>query len=155
MASINKHGSCYGTALSLSTQRGNETTITYFLNRCNIGPNASCRGCDGAAPLHLATQSLRVNVSILISKWNVNVNSMDRYKRTPLHLMVSAILSPRDNFGRGEIITKELVAAGAQLSAKDTNGYTPRDLFKERKNIDQEKEEALKNMNLRKLLAYG
>lgn len=156
-ASISQLDSCYETVLSLSTQGGNETAIIYFLDRCNIDPNAPCGGCDAATPLHVAAQNLRVNVvGTLISKGKINVNCMDRHKRTPLHLVVSTILRvpSTDYIREGVAIIKELVAAGAQLSATDINGDTPRDLFEARKDIDKRKEERLKRMNLKELLTY-
>lgn len=155
MASIKEHDSCYETALSLSIRRGNSVAMAYFLDHCKIDPNASCRGCDGATPLHVAAQSLRDDlVGILISKWKVNVNCIDRYKRTPLHVVVSAILSPRRYTKDGIAIIKMLVRAGAQLSAMDIDGNTARDIFEAQKDVNQEKEEILKSMDVMKLLTY-
>lgn len=154
-ASISGHGSCYETALSLSIQYGNKPAIRYLLDRCKIDPDAPCRGCDGATPLHVAAQSLQADVvGILISRWKVDVNCTDRYQRTPLHLAVGAILPPRYNALEGKQVINELVTAGAQLSAIDVDGRTPRDLFEARKDFDQEKEEVLKSMDLMRLLMY-
>jgi ankyrin repeat protein len=153
MISINQHDSCYETPLSIAVKAGNETAITYLLDCCNVDPNASCRGCDEATPLHVAAQSLRFNVvSMLIAKWKVNANARDRYQRTPLHLVVSVMMSSTANAWLGEKVVKELIAAGSQLSAKDINGNTPRDLFEARKNINEYTEESFQNMNLRELL---
>lgn len=156
MTLINQHGSCHETALSLCAERNNEKAIDYFLGCCHIDPNACCRGCDGATPLHVAAQSLQVNiVSLLIDSWKVNADAIDRSKRTPLHLVVSVVILPEViNIGRGKEIIKKLIKAGAQHSATDVNGNTPRDLFEARKNISQEKEDELEEMNLKELLAY-
>ncbi|KAM0518966.1 hypothetical protein ACHAPE_003957 [Trichoderma viride] len=152
---INQHGSCHETALSLSAKVGNETAIAYLVDCCNIDPNESCRGCDGATPLHVAAQSLQLNVvGMLISRWKVDVNCMDRYRRTPLHLVVSAMLSPfRYNMYEGEMIIKELVAAGAQRSARDVNGGTPQGLF-EARDRDQVTGKTFEGMELTELLMY-
>ncbi|EHK42545.1 hypothetical protein TRIATDRAFT_319948 [Trichoderma atroviride IMI 206040] len=153
MTFMDQHGSCYETALSLCVQRDNETAISYFLGSCNVDPSASCRGCDGATALHVAAQNLRVDiVRLLLSKWKVDVNCMDRFERTPLHLVVSTMLSPRRDITRGKDIITELVAAGAQRTAMDIHGHTPRDLFEAREVADQEREEVFKSMELEKLL---
>lgn len=155
LASIHKHGSCHETALSLSAKVGNETAINYLVDCCNIDINACCRGCDGATALHVAAQSLQLNViRMLISKCNVDVNCVDRYKRTALHLVVSAMLSPfRYNICEGEMIIEELVTAGAQRSARDINGDTPQSLF-EARDRDQVIEKTFKDMDLTELLMY-
>ncbi|KAF3076336.1 hypothetical protein CFAM422_001605 [Trichoderma lentiforme] len=135
---------CYETPLSLAIQRGLLRTVEFFLGYCNIDPNAPCRGCDGATPLHVAAQSLREEVvRDLIMKWNANVNCLDDHQRTPLHLVVSVLAHYRSSKGmrnsrldsRNAII-RDLIRANAQTSAMDANGCTPRDLFVSNKSFE-------------------
>ncbi|KAL6816354.1 ankyrin repeat-containing domain protein [Trichoderma camerunense] len=135
---------CYETPLSLAIQRGNVKIVEFFLEYCNIDPNAPCRGCDGATPLHVAAQSLRENIVWnLIMKWNANVNCLDNHRRTPLHSVVSALVQykictwMRDRkLTSRNIIMKLLIDADAQTSAMDANGCTPRDLFVSNKSFE-------------------
>ncbi|KAL7964970.1 ankyrin repeat-containing domain protein [Trichoderma sp. SZMC 28014] len=123
---------CNETPLSLAI-RGRFKTVEYFIAGCNIDPNAPCRGCDGARPLHVAAQDLRVDmVQALVFKWKVDVNCLDNRQRTPLHSVASATLS--GNYPRSQTIARFriiqiLLKAGASISAKDASGHTPRDLF--------------------------
>lgn len=124
---------CYETPLSLAIRGGYVSTVEYFLEHCQIDPNAPCRGCDGASPLHVAAQSLRDDVvDILISKWKTDIHCVDDYQRTPLHSVAGA-LSPTeldfDSFRARDRIIYALFKAGAKTSATDINGHTPRDLF--------------------------
>ncbi|KAL6817345.1 ankyrin repeat-containing domain protein [Trichoderma sp. SZMC 28015] len=124
---------CYETPLSLAIRQGHVSTVEYFLEHCHIDPNTSCRGCDGASPLHVAAQSLRDDVvDILISQWKADVHCVDDYQRTPLHLVASALpheLHFEQIFNARNRIICALVRAGAQTSTIDIIGYTPRDLF--------------------------
>ncbi|KAL7917441.1 ankyrin repeat-containing domain protein [Trichoderma austrokoningii] len=148
-SSMREHDSCYETALSVSAQTGNESAMTYLLSCCNIDANTSCRGCDDATALHVAAQSLQFGVvDMLISKWKANVNCVDRHQRTPLHLVVSAMHSPKANIAKASRVIQMLVETGAQRSAMDVSGKTPRDLFED---MSQERKEKLR-IHLEKLL---
>ncbi|KAL7933000.1 ankyrin repeat-containing domain protein [Trichoderma chlorosporum] len=130
---------CDETPLSLAIRQDCKSSIQYFLDQCNIDPNAPCRGCDGASPLHVAVQNLHSDiVEMLISKWKANVNCLDNYKRTPLHLVGGRILS-MDRFKQKLFINEAnkiiqiLLTAGAQISTIDINGRSCRDVFASRK----------------------
>lgn len=137
---------CYETPLSLAIPRGRIEAVAYFLNNCsNIGPDAPCRGCDGATPLHVAAQCLKDNmVWSLRFIWKANVNSLDNFQRTPLHSVANGFISHRNTRtkvrqieARNKII-RILIEAGAQTSAIDANGCTPRDLFVSNKSFEDD-----------------
>jgi ankyrin repeat protein len=122
--------SCHELPLSFAIQGGNVRAVKYFLTECGIDPTVPCRGCDGATPLHVAAHSLQNEVvDLLISEWKVNVNAADDYQRTPLHI-VSQVgdMNVLEFYSRGSIV-RALLKAGAQISARDIDGYTARDLY--------------------------
>lgn len=135
--SIDPRDFCNETPLSLAITRGFVGVMDYLLANCSdIDPNAPCRGCDGATPLHVAAQNLQYDiVHKLTFHWKVNVNSLDNFQRTPLHSAASGLVAykitrskPHQLFARNGII-QILIEAGAQISAMDASGCTPRDLF--------------------------
>ncbi|KAL7911717.1 ankyrin repeat-containing domain protein [Trichoderma velutinum] len=121
---------CYETLLSLAIKRGCVGVVDYLLADCKIDPNAPCRGCDGASPLHVAAQSLRDDiVQRLTSEWKVDVNCLDNRQRTPLHSVVSALAfykrqrRPDDQVASRNRIIQILIEAGAQISVMDKMSF--------------------------------
>ncbi|OTA05228.1 hypothetical protein A9Z42_0058910 [Trichoderma parareesei] len=126
---------CNETPLSIAIRHNLKEVVEYLIAHCRVDPREPCRGCDGASPLHVAAQSLREDmVDLLVSAQGVDVNAVDDYQRTPLHLVAgplpgdSKIGRQEDGVSREKII-QLLLKAGAHMTARDVNGRTPQDLF--------------------------
>lgn len=133
---------CYETPLSLAIRSGHSRVVSFLIDECNVDPNDPCRGCDGARPLHVAVQALRQDmVRLLIRRWDVNVNGLDDYQRTPLHSFAKRAVTAchsgedfrvPDDRGAADVfqsIASQLVEAGADVKLKDGNGDTVHDLL--------------------------
>ncbi|CAM1509880.1 Fc.00g002150.m01.CDS01 [Cosmosporella sp. VM-42] len=128
-------GSDYQTPLFLAVRNGYFEAVKYILDECNIDPRARCCG-TGATPLHAVAQSdnplTSAIVDFLVNERGVNVDALDSLHRTPLHYALEDLCRyslPLDTLKYGHDAVQPLLKAGAQVSLKDSNGCTARDLI--------------------------
>lgn len=127
-------GPDYQTPLSLAISRSRAETVHFLLEEYNLDPGERCSG-DGGTPLHAAVKcgygpvSLGL-VKILLDKGSIDVNALDGRQRTALH----CLFMRNDNTIPWEVV-RILLTAGAQISLKDSEGCTARDLIPEECNL--------------------
>jgi ankyrin repeat protein len=82
----------------------------------------NARGSIQETPLHYAMTNNRREAAKILLASGADVNTKDRYGRTPLHLVIA-------NFYYGKTIRKELtkflIANGADINASDNCNRTP------------------------------
>lgn len=130
-------GPDYQTPLSLALSSGQEEAVQFLLGECNLDPGERCSG-DGGTPLHVAVKRLWSATSLitLVDKEGINVNALDNRQRTALHYLLGGQYLLGGTPQSADIIPWDavqiLLKAGAQISLKDSEGCTARDLIREK-----------------------
>jgi ankyrin repeat protein len=90
------------------------------------GAEVNARTLRGLAPLHVAAQHGKVEVTRVLLEHAANVGAGDNRGRTPLHLAADIRMHEgiERDFGRFEII-RALLEHGAKVDAEDDEGRTP------------------------------
>ncbi len=89
--------------------------IARFLVKKGANPNAKDK--DGDVPLHVAAARAKYDITSLLLKNGASPLAKNMYLRTPMHFAAQA--------RKGTAIIKLLIDAGADLNARDFEGYTP------------------------------
>ena len=87
------------------------------------GADLEARDAYGNTPLHLAAHCLRLNPAIFLLQKGARVNATSQFGDTPLHQVAFAAY---DNIAFE--LAALLIAQGAQISARNQDGYLPIDL---------------------------
>ncbi|KAJ6105160.1 hypothetical protein N7523_010234 [Penicillium sp. IBT 18751x] len=87
----------------------------------SLGADMNFQNINGLSPLGLAVRMGSVPLAKFLLEHGAFVNSKDRQRKTPLHLVLDKGSSP---FGVREMV-RLLIQHGADVNSRDCSGYTP------------------------------